>query len=319
MKLTHVIAALVAFSTPAAAMADSYAFAELEPTGRVSSQVVGSDRPGALYEAGSIGKFACTVAVLRLADRGLLDIDAELSTLLPSVADSPIAPVTLRQVLQSRSGIADGLLPAFRSRPQEVLAVESADEAVASFATGELANRPGTTWSYILVNWIVVQAVLERVAEEPVATIIEQTVLRPAGMGQSQMFVGQIGEDAQPPAEEGLPIPGFLSCAGGLATTPTDLLALTRFVHFGGLSEASLEALTQIATPEESYALGGRFVPRGDSDPRLLSWQTGSNGAYKSLVVYDPVTDTGFAAMTATGDGTEIEEHRDRWTNSSGL
>ena len=37
-------------------------------------------------------------------------------------ADTPIAPVTLRQVLQSRSGLADGLIPAFQSDPEAVFA-----------------------------------------------------------------------------------------------------------------------------------------------------------------------------------------------------
>lgn len=267
----------------------------------------------ALYEAGSITKFACTIAVLRLNDRGTLDIDTSLGELIEKAAGTPIKDVTLRQVLQSRSGIADGLMPAFREDAGAVLQTPNAVEALRKYALGELAHEPGTLWAYELVNWIVVQAAVEQATGKPVCEVLHQLVLRPAGMGQSRIFSGTIGEDAEPPAQAGLPIPGFLTCAGGLATTPTDLIALARFAHKGGLSARSLEALQSIATPEENYALGGRFVDRNDGDTRKLSWQTGSNGAYKSLLVYDPASDSGFAAMTASGSNTAIQSARDAW------
>lgn len=46
---------------------------------------------------------------------------------------------------------------------------------------------------------------------------------------------------------------------------------------------------------------------------RKVDWKTGSNGPYKSLVVYDPRTDTGLAAMTGSDSWDEIEALRDRW------
>ena len=194
-----------------------------------------------------------------------------------------------------------------------MLQTSTAQDALTKYATGALANPPGSKWSYDLVNWIVVQAVLEEVTGESISAVLRNEVLVPAQMTQSRVFVGAIGEGAQPPAQTGLPIPAFLTCAGGLATTPSDLIALARFAHKGGLSEQSLQALQEVATPEEDYALGGRFIERATDDPRKLSWQSGSNGAYKSLVTYDPVTDTGFAAMTATGNNDDIQQARAQW------
>ncbi len=313
MKITAIAALTASFFAMSASQSAAYSYAELSTEGQISHGVDGDDRPGALYEAGSIGKFACTLAVLRIADRGALAIDARLGDILSETADTPIADVTLRQVLQSRSGIADGLLPAFGVDPQAVMQTPDAMNAMMKYATGELVNVPGDQWSYDLVNWIVVQAVLERVTGNDIADILETLVLRPAGMGQSRIFVGAIGPDAEPPASPGRPIPAFLTCAGGLATTPTDLIALARFPHNGGLSANGLAALTDIATPAEDYALGGRFIARSQTDARLISWQTGSNGAYKSLVVFDPISDVGFAAMTASGDSTAIQRHRGDW------
>ena len=132
---------LLAFASSAAAQ--SYSYAVLENGVQSQPGIVGNDRPGALYEAGSIGKFACTIAALRLSDRGKLDIDAPLEALLSEARDTPIAGVTLRQVLQSRSGIADGLLPAFSVDPRDVMETATAGKAVEKFATGDLASDPG--------------------------------------------------------------------------------------------------------------------------------------------------------------------------------
>ncbi|MEP3422327.1 MAG: serine hydrolase domain-containing protein [Erythrobacter sp.] len=313
MKITAIAALTASLCAIFASQSAAYSYAELSDEGQIAPGIDGDDRSGALYEAGSIGKFACTLAVLRMVDRGALAIDARLGDILPETADTPIADVTLRQVLQSRSGIADGLLPAFGVDPQAVMQTPDAMTATMQYATGELANGPGDQWSYDLVNWIVVQALLEKVTGDDIANILETLVLRPAGMGQSRIFVGAIGPAAEPPASPGRPIPAFLTCAGGLATTPTDLIALARFAHNGGLSANSLAALTDIATPDEAYALGGRFIARSETDARLISWQTGSNGAYKSLVAYDPIRDVGFAAMTASGDATAIQSHRGDW------
>ncbi len=155
---------------------------------------------------------------------------------------------------------------------------------------------------------------LEEVSGLPIAQLLEQTVLRPAGMGSSIIFLGRIATGAAVPAAEAPSLPVFLTCAGGLATTPADLVALARFPHMGGLSTASLAELTTVHTPEEDYTLGGRFVRTANgSTEQLLSWQSGSNGAYKSLVTYDSSNDTGFAAMTASGDSAEIEAARAEW------
>ena len=307
-------ATVLAAACSSPVLAGDYAEAVLTPGGQIISKTHGEDAPGALYEAGSIGKFACTIAVLRLTDRDMVSLDDTIGRLLPQFAETPIAPITLRQVLASRSGLADGLMPAVREDPRSALETPDAMTAIDRFATGPLAFPPDSQWSYDLVNWIVVQAVLEKVAGLPVDELLEREVLRPAGMGSSRIFVGRLRNGADAPASDAPPLPGFLTCAGGLGTTPGDLVALARFPHMGGLSAKSLAELTTVHTPDEGYTLGGRFVWE-DDDPakRMLSWQSGSNGPYKSLVTYDPSSDTAFAAMTTTGDSTEIEDARARW------
>ncbi|GAA4049009.1 serine hydrolase domain-containing protein [Parerythrobacter jejuensis] len=320
MKKTLLRVALAAaFFGGTPAVANSFAYATLGEDRAITVGASGDAIAGALYESGSIGKFACTLATLRLADSGALDLGDSLGDLLPGFGDTPIGDVTLKQVLASRSGLADGLLPAFRKSPADVMSTPDARTALMKFATGELVSVPGTQWSYDLVNWIAVQAVVEQTTGQPIGDVLDRTVLQAAGMGQSRIFIGEIGDGAAPPSAPVRPLPGFLTCAGGLATTPTDLIALARFPHQGGLSAESLELLTSVTTEDEGYTLGGRYLAAGQSPSRMISWQTGSNGAYKSLVTYDPHTDTAFAAMTASDDNSAIQQARSEWMAQRGL
>ena len=83
--------------------------------------------------------------------------------------------------------------------------------------------------------------------------------------------------------------------------------------YWGGLSTRSLAALTTVTTPEEGFTLGGRYADPGGQGGMWMSWQSGSNGAYKSLVTYDPASDTGFAAMTAADDTATLDSACEAW------
>ncbi len=291
-----------------------YVSAILSPDRTIVSSTVGYDRANAVFRAGSIGKFACTLAALRLSDRGLLDIDRPIAAVLPDYkGGSP--ELTTRHLLANRSGLYDGPRPNFSTDPGIPAPTMSALEAANLHAVNETIGAAGETWSYNLVNWVVVQAILEQASGRSFADLMRETVLEPAGMGSSYMFTGQLGPRGQLPEDAAAAknLPRLLQCGAGPATTPADLLALVRFPHKGGLSAKSLDALRTITTPDQSYTLGGRYITHLG---RQWSWQSGSTGQYKAFAIYDPQTDTGFAAMTASGSENAVLKPRDAWLDS---
>ncbi|WP_296722747.1 serine hydrolase [Erythrobacter sp.] len=302
------IAAAVLFSQGGCAAADpNFAYAEFSE-GRLASS--GNANTGLRYQAGSIAKLMCTIAVLRLSDAGQVNIDAPVSTLLPELAGAPSGQPTLRQIMANRSGLMDGLSPAIETDFAAATAIADTSEAISRFVPDRLAFSPDESFSYDLVNWILVQRAIEKATGEPLSVALEKLVLVPAGMQSSEVFKGQPKEDVAQPSEPVMPVPAFLRCAGGLISTPSDLIRLSRFAYQGSLSAPSIAALETVLTPDENYALGGRIEIH---EGRPLAWHTGSNGAYKSLVVYDSVSDRGFSAMTAQGDWSVIEAARERW------
>jgi len=287
-----------------------YSAATLEPDGSYSTETAGNAVDEAVYQAGSVAKYACTILVLRFVDQRKLDLDQTLASIFPGEALGEAGRVTVADLLANRSGLRDGLTPAIEEDMSVVMEMSDPLSASMTFAAGDLSANPGAEYSYDLVNWIAVQAVLEQVGKRPIEDLLTADVLKEAGMQSSYIFDRELGFDAQPPVSDAMPMPDFLKCAGGLAARPRDLVALLRFVHNGGLSRDMRATLMQVRTPEENYSLGGRFER---IEGRLIDWKTGSNGPYKSVVVYDPESDQGFAAMTATDDWTTIERLRGEW------
>ena len=264
-----------------------------------------------LSEAGSIAKFACTIAILRLSDEGQLGLDDPVGALVPTLADLPAGRVKLRHVLANRSGIADGLAAAARADVGAVMAISDPAEAALRFGAGDLIHEPGSAWSYDLINWMIAQAVIEQVTGEELDQALSRLVLGPAGMLGSRVFAGFGGPDLAKPLVPSRPLPRFLQCAGGLVTNPDDLELLVRFPHRGALSKAAQKELSTVTTPEESYTLGGRF--RVTDRGALISWQSGSNGSYRSFAVYDVGKDEALAGMTANANMKRINELREVW------
>lgn len=310
LKLLLFSAPLLFASITLCAEADpNFAQAELAE-GEFTASTSGTYRIGKLFQAGSISKYTCTLAVLRLADRSVLDLDTAVAAYLPKQDAEWTEKVSLRQLMANRSGIPDGLTQLIETDMAAALEDRPVERALNEYVQGPPQFEPGSEYSYDLVNWIAVQAVLQAVTQEPLGELLRKEIFQPAGLGGTALFGPQQISRLQSAAGDEVAPPGYLACAGGLVSTPQDLIALLRFANQGGLSQRSLSDLRTITTPEENYTLGGRVERRGD---RLLDWKTGSNGDYKSLVVYDPAKDIGFAAMTASGDWDAINAARENW------
>ena len=269
--------------------------------------------PATQFQAGSVSKWACSVAILRFVDRERFSLHDRVVDVLPEF-EGP-ENVRVRDLLANRSGLTDGLMPALRrDGPAAILSRDyRAIDAANAFAGAEPANVRDASYSYDLVNWILVQAILEHQSGEPIATVMDQELLGPHEADLPDSFyasgVPEL-DDAPEVAGDVMPLPAWLACAGGLVTTPTDLVRMMDWVANSSLSLDSLDALTSLTTPEEGYALGGHVrVEEGST----YFWLSGSNGAFKTSAAYRLDTREGFAAMTASGDTGRLATAKDDW------
>lgn len=135
------------------------------------------------YRMGSVSKPMTAVAILRLADEGKLDLDAEVQTYVPYFPRKPF-PITVRQLLAHQGGISH-----YRDYMKEgrIREPKTTREAIAIFADFDLVNEPGTKYSYTSYGFNLLGAVVEEVSKQPFGAYLTDNVWKPLGMTSTRM------------------------------------------------------------------------------------------------------------------------------------
>ncbi len=126
---------------------------------------VASHRPPdgyTIYRAGSITKQFTAAAILQLADRNAISLDAPLGSYVPGVDRA--ADVTIAQLLAQQSGIPSYTDPG------------------ASFASTLKAThdfQPGTAWAYSNTNYFLLGMLLASQTHESYAATLKRSILQP--------------------------------------------------------------------------------------------------------------------------------------------
>lgn len=154
---------------------------------------VGTDTKFAIA---SMTKSFTALLVLQLAEEGKVSLDDTIADWLPGYAADYAQVVTIRQMLQNRSGI-----PHYISIPgwfdNDVKRAFTGDSLLSAASQLPLAFEPGADYLYSNVNYYLLGRVIERATGRPYEAVLSERVLAPLGLSQT----GQIYEAA--------PIPGL--------------------------------------------------------------------------------------------------------------
>ena len=164
-------------------------------------------RVDSVYMNGSVQKSFGAVAVLQLAERGLVDLDADVSTYLPFELrhpGHPNEPVTIGMLLDHRSGLdaanhqfawdtGSVFSPDYRPACPPDLLEMSLEQFMAASLTPEGSNydegiwvaTPGSRYHYSLVAFALLRAMVERVAGQSFPDHMRQNIFDPLGMTNS--------------------------------------------------------------------------------------------------------------------------------------
>jgi serine beta-lactamase-like protein LACTB len=137
-----------------------------------------------VYRVGSVSKLFTDLAVMRLVERGALDLDAPVTKYLPDF--KPInpfntKPITLRQMMAHRSGLVREPPVGNYFDPSE----PSLAKMVQSLNRTELVYAPETKLKYSNAAIATVGFVLESTQKEKFARYLQRTLLAPLGMKKS--------------------------------------------------------------------------------------------------------------------------------------
>lgn len=206
--------------------AKGYGFADLERRIPVEAETT-------LFRPGSVSKLFTWTAVMQLAERGELDLDADVNTYLEGFQIPPTypEPITMKHLLAHAPGFEDGALGyLFVENEQGLVPLR---ESLAAHVPDRV--RPPGTWpSYSNFGTALAGLVVENVSGMPFADYVEANIFEPLSMDRStfreplpadlaaDMAVGYKRENGRYEAGSFEFINNF-GPAGSLTSTATDM------------------------------------------------------------------------------------------------
>ncbi len=238
--------------------------------------VVVGDRDGVLFESGagelpdgtatmfriaSMTKAVASVATLQLVEEGLLDLDAEVASVLPAFAElqvldgfdgdtprlrAPATQATIRQLLTHTSGCGYFFTNPDLARWHALTGTPHVLSGLKASLHAPLVADPGTRWEYgVSTDWA--GLVVEAIRGQTLGEVLAERIFAPLGMtdatfspdaAQRARLLG-VKDRAADGSLQDSPIdlpqdPEFQSGGGGLYATASDYLRFLRALLRGG-------------------------------------------------------------------------------------
>jgi len=280
------------------------------------------------FEAASISKTVFAYAVMKLCEKGVMNLDAPLHQYYPELfaeGDSRLKIITARQVLSHKTGLAnwrsapDGLNFAFDPGKGFMYSGEGYYllQSVVTHLVGKAYSEPCGSYEGDL-----------KVCGTDIADYLTKNIIAPMRMTSSSYLLPQAEKnfatphdvnqqpiDKQPPNTADL---ARYAAAGGLLTTATDYLKFLISLFEGKeddpvrLNKASLSEMfrPQVELPPDqkidgctSWGLGWGILERPDGN---LIVHSGGQSGFRSLTMASPEKKSGFVMLTNGDNGGQV-------------
>ncbi|MBX3563220.1 MAG: serine hydrolase [Sphingomonas sp.] len=242
------------------------------------------------FRLGSVTKQFTATAILLLAERGKLSLDASVKTYLP---DAPASwdKVTVRNLLNHSAGIPN--FTGFDDYGKTKALATTPTELIARFRDKPLDFAPGERMDYSNSGYVVLTAIIEKASGQDYGTFVADNIFKPLGMADSgydsHKTVLARRASGYSPASGGVVNADYLDMtvpqgAGGLYSTTHDLLKW-QTAMFGG-KMLKPESFTAFTTPyKNNYALG---IVVAKADGKTSIEHSGGIDGFNSWLAYDP-------------------------------
>lgn len=228
-----------------------------------------------LFQVGSISKIFTTTAVMSFVDDGLLDLDTPVITWLP---DLPLTDGTARESITLRH-LVTHMAGFYGDRFDDHGTGDDAlQKAVAAFYDLPQQTRPGELWTYCNAGFDLAGRVLEVVSGRRFEDLVRERIFEPLGMATTTYFPGEAIRHALSVGHEGdsgaltvsdpWPLPRRSNPAGGVCTTPAELLRFAR-MHLG---DGELDG-QRVLSIHSARAMRAKEVDAGPFQTWGLGWE----------------------------------------------
>lgn len=133
--------------------------------------------PDTIFSINSATKAFTGVEIMRLVERGKVDLDAAVSTYLPNLPQA-WRPITVRQLLTHMSGLPDIVT-------REGYVGQDRASAVIALADLPLRSTPGERFAYNQTNYMLLQWIVEQAHGRDFETVVGEDAFAAFGMAHS--------------------------------------------------------------------------------------------------------------------------------------
>lgn len=269
------------------------------------------------FRVGSISKTFVALALVQLAEEGLLSLDDLVSSIVPDVAiDNPweaTHPLRIVHLLQHTAGFDDMHFTELYNRSD---APDLSLTQVLRLAPSSRRVRwqPGTRMAYSNPGYGLAGLLVETIAQQPYDSYIRTHIFDPLGMTTSSFVLRPEDEAtlARGYAGAALRDTGFpqiyLRPAGNLHTSPRELATFVRMLlNWGELDKAFVvdpEYLGNMERPRSTVAATaglrtgyGTGIMAWVNLPYLMLGHGGGIAGFASAYGYSPARDVGFVVL----------------------
>ena len=251
--------------------------------------------PGMAFHAASVGKLATGALIMRLAERGALDLDAPVTEVLGAATMRGLcvvgrhdgvggrgpgshdhgADVTARQLLGHMSGIPDAF--SGRARGARTLSQQSIDDPGRRWSVDDVLDHtrqyqrasaaPGERFGYSDTGFALLSMLIASIERRPFTSVVDDQLLQPLGLTQSWMptvtampntvtaLAPVMLGGTDLSAAESLSIDSL--GGGGIAFAPRDLAVFVEALYAGRI--VSPESLVAMTTTPNRFRTGLRY------------------------------------------------------------
>jgi CubicO group peptidase (beta-lactamase class C family) len=249
-----------------------------------------------IYRLASVSKPITAAAVLQLAEKGLLELDAPIQRYVPAYPEKQW-PITARALLGHLGGVRH-----YRDdEPTNTRPCPSVLEGLSFFKEDPLVQEPGTKFLYSTYGYNLLGAAVEGASGRPYLDYLRENVFAPASMASTRVdeVAAIIPNRAQGYTRAGggirnadLADVSYKVPGGGLCSTAADV---ARFgLALAGGSLLKRETLAQMLAPQRTrdgratgYGLGlnvAAVVP----GKRREAWHTGGQERVSTVIFLVP-------------------------------
>jgi CubicO group peptidase (beta-lactamase class C family) len=282
--------------------------------------------PATHYRLASVTKSITATAVMLLAEKGALDLDAPIQKYCAAYPQKRW-PVTARLLLAHLGGVRHhNLMAVIRPSTRHF---ESVSESLEIFKDDDLVAQPGTEYKYSSPGYTLLGCAIEGASGKSYASFVRERIFAPAGMsntipddarkpspsGTAYFSKGLVykvtGKFARVTSAQSIDVSDRLP-AGGLLSTADDMMRFAIALQYGKLvRDSTREAMwtrqrTSDGQPLEFYGLGW-LVGEPDSLRPKRVWNDGGQPGTRTFLYLRPTQGIIVALMTNM-DGAACEE-----------